>query len=140
MSGESKKIRGLMPDFSAFIATWSNRLMEIYHSEPIGNFWKMLKAFIYALPIDVKEEIKPLLEEVDSTLSSIRHASSRTDLKTTHDEHKRQYLNYLPVRAIEIWDKTHTLLDERGYKERESHRADKTTFAEVKAEDEDTVA
>jgi len=128
---EPEKIMGLMPNFSSFYATWSNRLLEIYAVAGTVEFWRMLKMFIRTLPRDIKADVWPEVVKADSELNLRLTRIRGSDIYTTTQRQVFDQETYLEKLATEIYDKTQDLLDLHGYKERESHRIRLKDFEEL---------
>jgi len=133
---EEEKIRGLMPDFSAYMAHWTNKLTELYIEGPITKFWDALKFFVLALPNNIREEVWPEIEKIDlernRRIQSIKGVDAYTILKKQYIEE----VTFLRFHAVQVWGKVQQLLDLYGYKIKESHRLTKKAFEELKAEKE----
>jgi len=113
---EEERIKGLMPNFGTYYATWTNYLTQIYYTQPITQFWKMLKFFIQALPRDVKQQLWPHVEMVENEKIKKVLNTTGVDPFDTRTKRNLEESVFLEARANKIWSLMQDLLDEKGYK------------------------
>ena len=130
-----KKIYGFMPNYNTYVSTWTNLITQ---NDAFGtpiSFWKVLKAFVRGLLLQDKHPILEKIAEIDAKISKVANTKYLGAYYHRVYHQQEEIDRIIETDGKKLWSELNDILSVRGYKAKESTRANLDGFRNWKGQD-----